>query len=233
VRTISPYKPLSVCLAIVASTSLFLLTPGIARAQLFGNRSVGNPLRSPLERQTGASASGASTNLSEVGVLSGNERFLRGNRSRQDFVGSDRNEQSGFVGSQQALGIGRVRSATEGLQIDTTDERRINRPLPVQPDKGLYYARLDLGVVDPELIRERARGNLERSSGQPTPLQRVQSLAGNQVELKYEGRTAVLSGIAKSQMAAELVGLILSFEPGVDVVRSELRVDEKRSVRAP
>ena len=62
-----------------------------------------------------------------MGLLKGNERFC-GNRSRRDFVGADRGEQSSFVGAQQALATGRVRAATEGLRIDSTNPARINRP---------------------------------------------------------------------------------------------------------
>jgi hypothetical protein len=200
------------------------MTSGNVHAQLFGNRSVGNPIRSPLERRAGPASSGASTGLSEVGVLSGNERFLRGNRSRQDFVGSDRNEQSGFVGSQQALGTGRVRAATDGLQIETTDERRINRPLPLLPAKGLYYPRLDIEVVDSQFFRERAIRSQGNLNSQPTPLQRVQRLAGNEANVTFEGRIAVLYGIARSEKAATLAEVILSFEPGVDFVRNELTI---------
>ena len=132
----------------------------IASAQLIGNRAVGAPLSSPSQQrapgvpsaptqgavQTNAGGIGQASNA--IGSLGNrmqidNTRFVRGNRSRQDFVGSNRTDLSGFVGAGQALGVGRVTSATESLRIETS-KAKINQPLPPQPAKGMYYPRLEI-----------------------------------------------------------------------------------------
>jgi hypothetical protein len=80
-----------------------LLLESPARAQLFGDRTVGQPLRGRQQQtrppQLGTAPGGQNVggNQEAVGILSGNERFLRGNRSRNDFVGSNRANQSGFA----------------------------------------------------------------------------------------------------------------------------------------
>ncbi len=128
--------------------------------QLFGNRDLGAPagsqLRSPFGSGSGGRVAvpaapgiggpnGGQAMPGGAGLLDGNERFLRGNRSRQDFVGTGRNELSGFVGAGQAIGVGRVPAASESFRLEATSAARINKPMPKQPAKGPYYPRL---VVD-------------------------------------------------------------------------------------
>ncbi|MFG0262774.1 MAG: BON domain-containing protein [Novipirellula sp. JB048] len=186
-----------------------------AQAQLFGSRSVG----SPLSGRTGNRAGNAGFNNSSAGALEGTERFLRGNRSRDAFVGSSRSDQRGFVGAGQAIGVGRVRTATEGLQIDTTNTQRINRPLPRQPRRGMYYPRLEIAF-------ELAEDVAPRSEIPPSVRiqRRVTNLLGDEVEVAIDGRTAVLRGTVESQHQADLAARVLSFEPGIDHVQSELQV---------
>ncbi|MCP4817353.1 MAG: hypothetical protein GY888_32960, partial [Planctomycetaceae bacterium] len=62
---------------------LLVTTTSVAQAQLFGTR----PLGQPLSRRPGASAG------NDAGQIAGNERFLRENRRRSDFVGSDQRDQ--------------------------------------------------------------------------------------------------------------------------------------------
>jgi len=193
-----------------------------AWGQLFGARNVGSPIRSPFESRSNGTPAAAGV---AAGTLDGSERFVRGNRSRNDFVGSDRNQQSGFVGAGQAIGVGRVRTATEGLRIKTTDTTRLNRPLPPQSRKGIYYPRLeiafdtDVSEPSPELAAVKARVS-----------ERVTGVAGDNVELTIEGRTAFLTGAVSSHRAAELAEQLLRFEPGVDRVENNLRVEASREI---
>lgn len=156
------------------------------------------------------------------GVLRGNERFIRGNRSRRDFVGSNRSDQTGFVGAQQALATGRVRPATEGLRIDQTNPNRINRPLAPQPPRGMYYPKLD---VDWSLSKETSRTIQARSEQIDVRLQeRFQRISGSQAQLIMDNSVAVLRGQVDSKARSELLEQLLEFEPGIDDVRNELQI---------
>lgn len=188
-----------------------LVTP--VHAQLFGNRTVGRPIDSPLNPGGGVeSAAGVA-----AGMLDGSERFVRGNRSRRDFVGSNRGSQTGFVGSTQAIGIGRVPPATQGLRIERSDAPQLNRPLPPQLSKGLYYPRLELGFTLPApAIAPREVAASQRM------LDRVYGVAGESAVLTVAGRTAILRGTVDSARAAELAEQLLSFEPAIDYVQNEL-----------
>lgn len=192
-----------------------LATP--AHAQLFGNRSVGRPINSPQGQGGGLGAGGAASVGATAGMLDGSERFLRGNRSRRDFVGSNRGSQTGFVGATQAIGVGRVPAATEGLRIDRSAAPQLNRPLPAQLSQGLYYPRLELGFSPPDTLI----APTEVAASQRM-LDRVYGVAGESVDLTIAGRTAILRGTVKSARAAELAEQLLSFEPAIDHVQNEL-----------
>ena len=213
-----------------------LIQNEIACAQLIGNRSVGAPLSSPSQQrvpgipmapsqgavQVNAGGIGQASNA--IGSLGNrmqidNTRFVRGNRSRQDFVGSNRTDLSGFVGAGQALGVGRVPSATDSLRIETS-KAKINRPLPLQPAKGMYYPRLEFDFekasLQEELLRESPAGK-EASD-------RVAQFSAGSANVTMSGSTAILRGTINSVRTSELLEQLLSFEPGIDRVKNELVV---------
>lgn len=208
-----------------------------AHAQLFGNQTIGtspSQLRSPLSNGSqgargafpspgpaGAPAAGGQAGAAGPGMLDGNERFVRGNRSRQDFVGTGRNDLTGFVGAGQAIGVGRVPAATDSFRLEATSAARVNKPLPKQPAKGMYYPRLvlDLETKFPELNSRTAAvaASIEIQ-------RRVQSAGGEYVQVLVDGETAILTGSVDSKRTAELVANVLSFEPGIDRIDNQLTV---------
>lgn len=210
--------------------------PEIAVAQLIGNRAVGAPLSSPTQQRapgvsTAPAQGGVQANASGIGQASNaigslgnrmridNTRFVRGNRSRQDFVGSNRADLSGFVGVGQALGVGRVPSATENLRIETS-KAKINRPRPLQPAKGMYYPRLE---IDFEKKSPQEASLREGPAGKEASDRVAQFSSGN-AKVTMSGSTAILRGTVNSVRASELLVQLLSFEPGIDRVKNELVV---------
>jgi len=198
------------CIAVLA----LLLSAESAQAQLFGNRSVGSPLRSRTSPMSNMS------NQETTGQLQGTERFVRGNRSRNDFVGSDRGELSGFVGSQQAIGVGRVRTTAEDFRVEAANTRNMNRAMPVQPTRGMYYPRLRMSNV--EVARHADRNVLL----QPKLTSRVQRVLGEGVSVRVQNRIAVLDGSTTSPEKLKLLKTILLFEAGIDEVRTSKLVVE-------
>ena len=187
---------------------VLLLSAQSAQAQLFGSRSVGSPLRSR------PSPTSNMTIQETTGQLQGTERFVRGNRSRNDFVGSDRGELSGFVGSQQAIGVGRVRTTAEDFRVEAANTRNMNRAMPAQPTKGIYYPRLRVSNI--EAARHVDRNILL----QPKLTARVQRMLGEGVSVRVENRVAVLDGSTTSTEKLKLLQTILLFEAGIDEVRT-------------
>ena len=79
----------------------------LADAQLFGSPSIGSPALQQTQQRVPAMApnpngmiGGASSAIPSVGsrLQVNSTRFVRGSRSRQDFVGSNRSDQTGVVG---------------------------------------------------------------------------------------------------------------------------------------
>ena len=200
----------------------------IASGQLIGNRAVGAPLSSLSQQRAGGNAAAPNPGIGQasnaIGSLGSrmqvnNTRFVRGNRSRQDYVGSNRTDLDGFVGSGQALGVGRVPSSVENFRIETT-KSKINRPLPPQPAKGMYYPRLE---IDFEKASSQGALYREGPASVDTSDRVAQFSAGNAV-ITMSGTTAILRGTVNSVRTSELLVQLLSFEPGIDRVKNELKV---------
>jgi hypothetical protein len=200
-----------------------------AFAQLIGNRPVSNPTSSAQQRpannpNTPGMGSGLTGGLSPLSptltLQNGPKRYLRGNRSRLDFVGSNRTDLSGFVGSEQALGVGGVPSAADSLRLETTRNAKTNKPLPAQPAKGMYYPRLEIAF------------DTTPSQGELLPVgdasmdirERVAQVSGGSVNVMMSGNTAILRGTVSSVRTSELLTQLLTFEPGVNGVKNELVV---------
>lgn len=194
-----------------------------ASAQMFGARPMGRPMA--IRPQAG----GGEFSGRDVGTLTGRERFLRDNRSRNDFVGGSQNALEGFVGSQQAIGAGRVRAATETLRPEVDESAKINRPLTTLPARGMYHPRLELSESfaaagersDPD---PRGRWVPNGDPFQVTVAQRLSRTAGSEIEVLRRGELAILRGTVADRQTAERLERMLSFEPEIYEVRNELRV---------
>ena len=192
---------------------ILAMAPSDAEAQLFGNRSLGG---SSLSRRTRPGTSG-------TGEVLGNERFIRGNRSRRTFVGSDSQDVNSFVGSEQATVSGSIQSTTAGLRPPPDESASINRPLPPRGANDLYYPRLVIDFRTPSPPRMAPTVISQR-------LQRSDSLNHvGQIEVSVADRTATLRGAVASESDRRLAALLASFEPGIDHVRNELVVDTSLS----
>ena len=191
-----------------------------AMGQLIGNRTVGAAIGSSQPRAQGGNPN-AGNSLSPS--ISG--RFVRGNRSRNDFVGSNRTDQQGFVGSTQAIGVGRVPSSVEGLRA--SNQRSVNRPLPAQPTTGLYYPKLD---IDFDVAEEASSESGEMTRAEVVFVEaqeRVAKIAGAKVNVVRVGGLVIVRGSVQSKKMEELIVTLLGFEPGVDQVKNELRITEE------
>ena len=225
--------------SLLLAIMLTLFQHEIAAGQLIGNRPIGGPAQS-LTQQSAvgnptipnpgnpgigqANSGGIGLASNAIGTLGSrmqidNTRFVRGKRSRQDVVGTNRTDLNGFVGAGQALGVGRVPSSVENFRIETT-KTKINRPLPPQPAKGMYYPRLE---IDFETTASKVELLQEGPASIDTSERVAQVSAGN-ANVTMSGTTAILRGTVSSVRTAELLVQLLIFEPGIDRVMNELVV---------
>jgi hypothetical protein len=227
----------------ISAVSMLLLgQQSEVQAQLFGNQTIGSSaaqLRSPFGNANASQNARRTPTLGAAtgqlgqpgqqgqaggvgaGLLDGNERFVRGNRSRQDFVGTGRNDLTGFVGAGQALGVGRVPAASDSFRLEAIAAAKVNKPLPKQPAKGMYYPRLVLDL-DSESVEANARTGVVAAS--PDVQRRVKSAGGKDVQVFVDGSTAILKGTVNSRRAAELIVNVLSFEPGIESVDNQITI---------
>ena len=212
----------------VANTATFVLVflatltwLSSADAQLFGSaRQLGQPFQA--RRPQGGAAQRLTA---EAGQVQGNERFLRSNRRRGDFVGSDRFERRSFVGSQQGTASGPVIPSTAGVRPQRDRSRQINRPLPPQPKNRIYYPRLTVGFEN-DLSGIRFAPELRRELVNPDHFS-----SSNRFGVSVVNRTATLRGVVASARERDLAELLVSFEPGISVVRNELRLPASDSAQ--
>ena len=227
---------------LVIAIFLFGLPVDFAVAQLFGNRSMGQPLQ-PVQPLRGSGSIDAPPNNvfpnnglppfgfpqpqpgpqagSNTGAgVRGSERFLRNSRTPNAFVGSDRRDQAGFVGSQQAIGTGRVPAATESLRELGSQKGRTNPSLPALSKKGMYYPRLQFDEDLPQPTVPKAM-TLRHAKLQ----EHVTELTQSKASISIEGAEAILRGKVASQKLAQQLEILASFEPGIDRVRNELVVE--------
>lgn len=183
------------------------ISTGIARGQMFGSRDLGSSF-TPRARPG-----------SDVGAVSGGERYLRGNRGRGSFVGRDRSSGTGFVGNTQGTTAGNVASAVQNLRVQATPLVSVNQPRTPRGKGDLYDPRLEIGFAltppEPAEVQQTLTRRL-----------REESATGRfeQIEVSLEGRTARMRGTVASASDRAVAEALVLFEPGVDAVQNELQV---------
>mgnify|MGYP002622720736 CR=1 FL=1 len=194
------------CLCVV------LLDAGVTHAQLFGQRTLGGTLsRRP---RPGFSGEGA-------GTLTGNERFIRGNREAGDFVGTDAADTPRFIGLQQGRSRGPIRSAITGLS--EVGDQNVNQPQPqTTPADRPYAPRLQLGFEMPAQPVQVTAGLAQRV--QMSLSRQTIDLPVGSLRVSLHQRTAILQGEVASEHARLLAEQLVLLEPGVSQVQNELRV---------
>jgi hypothetical protein len=186
------------------------LADGPVQAQMFGPRSLGEP----LARQKGYSQ------FKTAGTLQWNERFIRSNRDITDFVGPDTRELRGFVGNIQGRSRGQVATMIQGLRRRVDRSTAINQPLDPSPSTGIYPPEVVLGFTPTATNRLQVAEVLtERLRSAP------QIPASSRFAVSVVGRTATLRGEVPSAHDRDLAAALLSFEPGISEIDNQLSVN--------
>lgn len=195
-----------------------------AQGQMFGQSRLGQsrmgrvPRRAPPRK-----------GLREVGTFTGTERFLRENRTAEDFVGVDTTGRTGFVGTQQsteAPPAAAVPAAAE-VQVETGPEVNLTQP-KIASTTGMYRPRLrvDFSFAPRQAsqISRALAGQLQRTPAiQPT----------SPIQVTVEGATAVLRGSVASERQRVLAGNLMLFEPGISKVQNDLTVKSLPETASP
>lgn len=197
---------------IVTGLAVTLVLCDCARAQRFSRR-----------RQSGQTFD----QLEDVGTLQGNERFMRDNRNRRNFVGRDLDNMERFVGRLKGSLQQPANLPTDGVRRRIDRSQTINQPLsPTGPARNqIYYPRIELSGESREMLRE-ANGSVE-SSVLGTLARSSRMPGSSRISVSVEGRTATLRGEVPSAGDRDLAEVLLSFEPGISSIQNQLSVNPR------
>lgn len=215
----------------IAFTASGIMSTFPAQAQIFGERPLGGTLSrrpqpgsaSQLEAAAAASQ-GESMGLAgsvgaSVGELTGVERFLRSNRTRSDFVGSDLLDRPGFIGSVQGNARGVIRSAITNLRPLVNEQINRMPPEPITRQARPYAPRYVVGFDYPLPTNEAMEATLGRQLLRVPGMERL-----GPIEVSVVGQTATLRGEVASQHQSDVAEQLVLLEPGIREVQNELIV---------
>jgi osmotically-inducible protein OsmY len=152
-------------------------------------------------------------------------RFLRQNRTGQQFVGSDQGDVNTRIlgGGQAAAGLNAL--IQQQLRPQGQQRQRSAQPNQTggQGNRGqqtVYRVSREAGFtvqpsLSPAAFSERLTNRVNRS----TTIQ-----ADTPIEVEVRGRTAILRGSVPSDRARVLAAQLVLLEPGVDQVDNQLEV---------
>lgn len=200
----------SLCAAAIA---ILFLTGAVdeARAQMFGSRSLGN---SSLGPRPGPGSLGENS-----GTISGTERYLRGNRRRGAFIGTDSRDPRGFVGSLEGTATGNVAPTTVGLRTPPPITSSVNQPRTPRRQADMYDPKLEVGFEITPRDTKSVQVEIERHLREDSARDRF-----GQIEVSLEGETATMRGTVASANDRSVAEALVLFEPGVRTVRNQLVV---------
>lgn len=200
----------------------------------FGSRTLGSSQTGAGSNFSGGSRAGGGAGGqgvdADAGSLSGNERFVRGNRQEGQFVGADTGDLENFVGVSTGAsgqggqgGLGGQRGGGQGALAALFGGQGIN-----QNNAGGRGATGGQGTIRTSRRvafsiprRATARVSVDLST-------RLRSLPGttsaSPIAVAVEGRTVVLRGLVATDHDRVLAERVARLEPGVSRVVNELEV---------
>lgn len=214
---------------IIAGLMTAVFAPS-AEAQMFGAR---NSFGTSLQPQTnaGGGAFGGPTPAPGIGqgagptapsvtsVASPDARFMRKNRTANNFVGIDPGDVKKPVGMSQAPLIGNNQPAAMDAVERRVPESLVNPTRQAPPRTRMYEPKLSIGFRQPPRSAEQITESLQNQ------LQYLNRLDPSmRIQMTVVGETAHLQGEVSSEEERALIEQLMLFEPGISSVRSDLRV---------
>ena len=216
---------LVLCIAMPALAQSRPTNSGASSTSMFGNRSLGSTVqgRSGSGGVAGAAGTGSGNLIEQAqqgaGEMSGNERFLRGNRQGA-FVGADTaettNARSQMGAQTQNFGqnmfgnlFQEINRQFGGNQGNTGGQTQLRIPIK-------------LGFTQAPVATPKVTARLERRLAN---LPAISAIGPIRVEM--DGQTAVLRGVVASQADKDLAEGLLYLEPEISVVQNELIVGQQ------
>jgi hypothetical protein len=188
---------------------------GTAKAQA----PVARSLKDSLTSRSSTAATGAAVAESDVGSISGGERFIRKRRRRTAFVGRDLNEMSSFVGEIQGSTDGNVRTATSSLRVRLQRNANLTTQRTNQTTRGIYEPPMAIGFTVDAVAPAILEVSLEKLLNDSLRIHHVGPLS-----VEVDARTATIAGVVASDEDRQLAEAYLRFEPSLSKVVNRLKI---------
>lgn len=197
---------------------------GGSRQGMFGSRTTGGSIGARA-RSFGGAQSGIGSGMGAAsGELSGNERFMRGNRQPGQFVGTDVGDIGNFIGAMQGAdsqfgSSGSRRNRGSGQNRNQSDYNGRNREGrdgggARSAQRTTMPRRVIVAFDQPRPAPSRVSAALQRRLTRLEPL--------SSVAVTIEGHQAVLRGLVATAHDRDLAEQLIRLEPGIDAVQNEL-----------
>lgn len=173
---------------------------------------------------TGGTISGATQQDMQAGVITGNERFARGNTS---FIGNDSQDAGSTLGilGGQNTGQAGIRNFAALLQEQIQPQGQNQGGQNAIPFR---IARV-IAFQTPGFTED-AGANPRLSEALSLRLSRMsQSRSGSSVQAELLGRTAILRGTVANSYDRDLLAQLALLEPGVAAVENQIEVGQTES----
>lgn len=200
---------------------------GNCQAQMFGARSFGQSLQ-PQQNPGGGSLGGpvpapgitpGQPGGGTAPTINSSARFLKQNRTTNDFVGKDVNTPTRQVGGTQIIdNLGTQPAAMEVFER-RVPESVLNPPRAAVTRNRMYEPKLVVGFRPVPRSIEVVSASLNVQTTRLTQLD-----PNLQMTMTVEGSTVRLEGQVSSEEARALIEQVMLFEPGISAVRNDLTV---------
>jgi hypothetical protein len=168
---------------------------------------------------------------SGAGEVTGNERFVRGNRDATQFVGADTRDTSTTIFGNMANGGNAGLGGAGGLQglqglnnlVNRNRNAGQNRPGGNQSDRGKanYSIGMEVGFDYPAPDGNTLGSRIEERLARMSQIRGVEPL-----KVDLEGRTATIRGVVATAHGRDLAVRMVLLEPGISEVRNLVTVWE-------
>lgn len=200
------------------------LGSGSSGTGLFGSRTFGQGISGGGNAAQNNGLTGApGTNIEQLqagaGTITGSERFIQENRQPGQFVGADTGEISNVRSQATSQGAG-FQSLLNALSRPNQNQQQAG-PQNNSSSRRQFRVQLRLGFK-PDFSQSRVSTNFKKL------LSRIPQVASaSSINVSMLGRTAVLTGTAKSESERDLIARLARLEPGISSVKNDLVVGDE------
>lgn len=214
-------------LTLVNSAQAQMQLPGSPQALSTTNRALGNINSGSTglgnSRGSSTGSMGQQNGQGQTNPTTGNDWFIHRTQGPGSFVGASSQNQTGFVGAQNATGGAAQPAVTAKVPVTN-----LNTTLVARGRTDLYDPRLELGFESKAHSLETISSALARQLNSCPSLH-----LSSPISVSIAGQTATVRGEVASEWDRAMAEQMALFEPGIAAVQNQLTVKPAAPLRSP